>query len=142
MAFNGNLLYFDNDVFPHEFIVEKSYDCKPKIAQDLDPFTNETGWTIRNKVEHEPTTIQFETRPLNNREMEEMMSFIESHYTSEMHEDLGYRDLKVTYFNPKTNSYDTEIMYFNTTLEYKIRRIDRRTGYIKYEPFTVDLIGY
>ena len=135
--FNGNLLEISGEPFPLQYVVEKSYKVVPKRVQDLDPYTTETGFLIRNPVEHEPTNISFETRALTNTEMNALMTFITSRYT-----DAKHRKVRLTYYIPITDSYDTGDFYFNSNMEFTIRQIDRQKNFIKYEPFTLDFIEY
>lgn len=137
MAFNGSLIKLGNDEFPLQYVVEESYKVTPKRIQDLDPYTTEAGWLIRNPVEHEPSTISFETRKLTNVDMVDMMSFISSRYIK-----VKERKLSITYYNPITDDYSTGEFYLDSNLEYDIRQIDRVSNIIHYNPFTINFVEY
>jgi hypothetical protein len=137
MSFNGTLMLFDGIEFPMQYIVENSYHIIAKRVQDLDPFTNEAGVTFRNPVEHEPTTIECETRPLNNRELNDMCSFIRSHWNN-----TKDRNVQITYYIPLFDSYDTGTFYCDVNFDTTIRRIDKKNNTIKYEPITLNFIEY
>lgn len=137
MAFNGSLMTIGGEEFPWQYVVEESYKVTPKRVQDLDPYTTESGWLIRNPVEHEPTTISFDTRPLTNKDMAAMMNFITSKFTN-----AKERKCHIIYYNPITDDYATGDFYINSNLEYNIRRIDRKKLEIKYDAFTLDFVEY
>lgn len=137
MAFNGTLMTFGVDEFPLQYIVEKSYHIVAKRVQDLDPYTNESGYTIRNPVEHEPTTIECETRPLNNRELNALCTFIRSHWDNPKN-----RNVRITYYIPLFDTYDTGTFYCDVNFDTTISRIDKKTNTIKYEPITLNFIEY
>ena len=137
MSFNGSLMTIAGDEFPWQYVVEESYKVTPKRVQDLDPYTTESGWLIRNPVEHEPTTISFETRKLNNTQMADMMKFITDRFTN-----TKERKCHLVYYNPITDDYDIGDFYVNSNLEYTIKQIDRKNKKIQYLPFTLDFVEY
>ena len=137
MAFNGSLLKINGDEFPWHYIAEKTYKITPNRKQDLDPYRTETGFLIRNVVEHEPSTISFETKPLNNTELAAMMAFIESRYTI-----AKERKLHMMYYNPIKDDYEIGDFYLSPNLEYNIKEIDVTNNRIKYEKFTLSFVEY
>lgn len=137
MAFNGSLLKINGEEFPWQYIVEKSYKITPKRKQDIDPYRTETGFLIRNVVEHEPTTISFETKELDNTKLSDMMQFIESRYTVEKE-----RKLHMIYYNPIKDDYETGDFYLNANLDYTIKQIDRKNNKISYSSFKLDFVEY
>lgn len=137
MSFNGSLMKIGGDEFPWEYIVEESYKVTPKRIQDLDPYRTESGWLIRNPVEHEPSTITFETRKLNNTQMADMMKFISDRYTV-----AKERKMHIVYYAPVSDSYESGDFYLNANLEYNIKQIDRKNNIIQYLPFTLDFVEY
>lgn len=137
MAFDGRLLILGNDTFPLKYVFKESYTVTPRRVQDLDPYTTEEGLLIRNPVEHEPSTISFQTKPMLNREMNEMMTFIRSHYTNEKR-----RDLEVTYYCPDRDDYKTGTFYFNQNQEFPIDYVDPENKVIRYMSMQIDFIEY
>jgi len=135
MAFDGRLLAINGDTFPLKFVFKESYNVVPKRLQDMDPYTTESGWLVRNPVEHEPSTISFETKPMWNHELAEMLNFITSRYS-----DRKRREVLVTYYNPTTDGYDTGTFYFNVNLEYNINMVDVENKRILYNSMQIDFI--
>lgn len=135
--FDGRLLQLGNDVFPLKFVFKESYTVTPKRVQDLDPYTTEAGVLIRNPVDHEPSTISFQTRPMNNLMMNEMMTFIKSHYINEKQ-----RDVSATYYSPESDDYRQGTFYFNANLEYNINLVDLENNTILYNSMQIDFIEY
>ena len=133
--FDGRLLQLGNDVFPLKFVFKETYTVTPNRVQDLDPYTTETGVLIRNPVEHEPSTISFQTKPMNNLLMNEMMAFIKAHYVNEKR-----RDLNITYYSPEADDYKQGTFYFNTNLEYNMNLVDVDNKTILYNSMQIDFI--
>lgn len=137
-VFNGSLIMFGADEFPHKWIKVESLKVTPKRLQDLDPFNAEDGTLHRNPVANEPSTISFETPPmLTDEEVGDMMAFIRGHFVN-----AKQRDIRVTFFNQYTNTYDTETMYFNVNVELPIKYVDPGKTQIVYDSIQIDLIGY
>lgn len=137
MSFNGSLVQINGEEFPWQYIVAESYKVTPKRIQDLDPYRTESGWLIRNPVDHEPSTISFDTRKLDNTQLKDMMNFITSKYTN-----AKERKLHLVYYNPITDDYSTGDFYLNSNLEYTIRQIDVKNKKIFYNEFTLDFVEY
>lgn len=137
MSFNGTLMMFGADEFPLHHIVEESYKIVAKRVQDLDPYRNESGVLIRNPIEHEPTTIECKTKPLTNVELNDLCTFIRNHWDNSKN-----RNVRITYYMPEFDDYDTGTFYCNVNFDVTIRQIDKKTNTIKYEPITLNFIEY
>ena len=76
MALSENVLFkFGDYEFPSEYIAEGGYSCKPNQRQDLDPYTDATGLTHRNALQHTKTEVSITTR--SNLTWDEMTSIIQ-----------------------------------------------------------------
>lgn len=136
MAFNGYLLKMGADIFPLSFVYKESYKVAPNRMQDLDSGRNANGVLERNVLDHMPSTISFQTKPMWNEELDEMMSFIRSHYSVEKE-----KKVVLEYFCPDINGYKTGEFYV-PDIEYPINMVDLENNRILYNGFSLEFIEY
>ena len=136
MAFNGYLLKMGADIFPLSFVYKESYKVAPNRMQDLDSGRNANGALERNVLDHMPSTISFQTKPMWNEELDEMMSFIRSHYSVEKE-----KKVVLEYFCPDINGYKTGEFYV-PDIEYPINMVDLENNRILYNGFSLEFIEY
>lgn len=136
MAFNGYLLKMGGDIFPLSFVYKESYKVTPNRRQDLDSGRNANGVLQRNVLDHMPSTISFQAKPMHNDELDEMMSFIRSHYAVEKE-----KKVILEYFCPDINGYKTGEFYV-PDIEYVINRVDLKKNKIFYNGFQLEFIEY
>lgn len=136
MAFNGYLLKMGADEFPLSFVYKNTYKIAPNRRQDLDPTRNANGVLERNVLEHMPSTISFMAKPMYNKELAEMMSFIRSHYSVEKE-----KKVVLTYYCPDTDEYKTGEFYV-PDIEYPIDMVDTENKTILYREFPLEFIEY
>ena len=136
MAFEGYLLKMGGDVFPLSFVYKESYKITPNRRQDLDSGRNANGILERNVLDHMPSTISFQAKPMNNTDLDKMMSFIRSHYVSERE-----KKLIIEYFCPDINGYKTGEFYV-PDIEYVINMVDVEKKTILYYGFQLEFIEY
>ena len=136
MAFEGYLLKMGGDVFPLSFVYKESYKITPNRRQDLDSGRNANGVLERNVLDHMPSTISFQAKPMNNTDLDKMMSFIRSHYVSERE-----KKLIIEYFCPDINGYKTGEFYV-PDIEYVINMVDVEKKTILYYGFQLEFIEY
>lgn len=136
MAFNGYLLKMGADIFPLSFVYKESYKVSPNRRQDLDSGRNANGVLERNVLDHMPSTISFQTKPMWNNELDEMMSFIRGHYSVEKE-----KKVLLEYFCPDINGYKTGEFYV-TDIEYPINMVDLDNNRILYNGFSLEFIEY
>lgn len=136
MAFNGYLLKMGADIFPLSFVYKESYKVTPNRRQDIDSGRNANGVLERNVLDHAPSTISFQTKPMWNNDLEEMMSFIRSHYSVEKE-----KKVVLEYFCPDINGYKVGEFYV-PDIEYPINMVDLEQNRILYNGFTLDFIEY
>ena len=136
MAFDGYLLKMGGDIFPLSFVYKESYKITPNRRQDLDSGRNANGVLERNVLDHMPSTISFQAKPMNNTDLDKMMSFIRSHYVSERE-----KKLIIEYFCPDINGYKTGEFYV-PDIEYVINMVDVEKKTILYYGFQLEFIEY
>lgn len=136
MALNGYLLKFGEDIFPLRFVYKESYRITPNRRQDLDSNRNANGKMTRTVLDHMPTTISFQTKPMYNDDLEKMMAFIRDHYIVDKE-----RKVRLEFYCPDTNSYKTGDFYI-PDIEYPIIKVELEQNRILYNGFTLEFIEY
>lgn len=136
MAFDGYLLKMGADIFPLSFVYKESYKVAPNRRQDLDSGRNANGVLNRNVLDHMPSTISFQAKPMYNRDLNKMMSFIRSHYMVEKE-----KKLTLEYYCPDIDSYKTGEFYV-PDIEFTINMVDVEKKEILYNGFTLEFIEY
>lgn len=136
MAFNGYLLKMGEDIFPLSFVYKESYKVVPNRRQDLDSSRNANGKLQRNVLDHMSSTISFQTKPMWNDELNELMSFIRSHYSVEKE-----KKMILEYYCPDVDEYQVGEFYLPDT-EYPISRVDLENNKIFYSGFQLEFIEY
>ena len=136
MALKGYLLKVGGEIFPLRFVFKESYRITPNRRQDLDSTRNANGQMTRNVLDHMPSTISFQTKPMYNTELEEMMSFIRDRYTN-----AKERKVELEFYCPDTNSYKSGYFYI-PDIEYPIIKVELEQNRILYNGFTLEFIEY
>ena len=136
MAFNGYLLKMGADVFPLSFVYKESYKVAPNRRQDLDSNRNANGKLERNVLDHMPSTISFQTKPMYNTDLDKMMKFIREHYVVEKE-----RKLFLTYYAPDIDDYKTGEFYM-PDIEFVMNMVDIEKNRILYNGFQLEFIEY
>lgn len=136
MALNGYLLKFGEDIFPLRFVYKESYRITPNRRQDLDSTRNANGKMTRTVLDHMPTTISFQTKPMYNDDLEKMMAFIRDHYIVDKE-----RKVRLEFYCPDSNSYKTGDFYI-PDIEYPIIKVELEQNRILYNGFTLEFIEY
>ena len=136
MAFNGYLLKMGADVFPLSFVYKESYKVAPNRRQDLDSNRNANGVLERNVLDHMPSTISFQTKPMYNNDVDKLMQFIRNHYVVEKE-----RKLHLTYYCPDINDYK-EGDFYMPDIEFVMNMVDIEKNRILYNGFQLEFIEY
>lgn len=136
MAFEGYLLKIGDDIFPLSYVFKDSYRIIPNRRQDLDPFRNANGELQRNVVDHTVTTITFQTKPMQNNKLAEMMKFIRDRYINEKEKKVS-----LTYYCPDLDNYNSGSFYL-PDIEFPINYVDIENKRIDYDSFTLEFIEY
>jgi hypothetical protein len=136
MSYNGYLLKMGADVFPLSFVYANSYTVTPNRRQDLDSARNADGVLERNVLEHTATTISFQTKPMWNSEMNQMMTFIRNHYSVELEKKIS-----MEYYCPDLDDYKTGEFYI-PDIAFSINMVDNEHNRILYNGFQLEFIEY
>lgn len=146
MAFNGKLLEFYNptteqwDEFPLTYVYKESYVAAPNRRQDLDPYRDANGYLHRNTLEHTATTIQFQTKPMYEHDMDAVMSFIRGHYISPLEKKVRLR-----YYMMGESSADNGYgrgEFYIPDIEFTLNMVDQKGKRILYNSTTLEFIEY
>ena len=143
MAFNGKLLELWNpstsqyDELPMEYIFRESYVCAPNRRQDLDPYRDADGYLHRNTLPHTATTIQFQTKPMWNHNMDALMSFIRNHYIVPLEKKVQLR-----YYSMDTDSYKAGDVFYVPDIEFTLNMVLPDEQKILYNSTTLEFIEY
>ena len=136
MAYNGYLLKMGADVFPLSFVFANSYSITPNRRLDVDSATNANGVLERNVLDHMPSTISFQTRPMWNDMLGQMMTFIRNHYSVEKE-----KKMVIEYYCPDIDDYKTGEFYI-PDITYPINMVDNKNNCILYNSFSLEFIEY
>lgn len=146
MAFNGKLLELWNprtsqfDELPMEYIFRESYVIAPNRRQDLDPYRDADGYLHRNTLPHTATTIQFQTKPMWNHNMDALMVFLRSHYITPLEKKVRAR-----YFmmgeSDANNGYG-EGDFYVPDIEFTLNMVLPDEQKILYNSTTLEFIEY
>lgn len=134
MAYSGWLIKIGNSTALHQYIAAQTYKVTKHI-QDLDPYRDANGKLHRNALSHVSYTVTFDTRSINNTQMEEIMSVIRSNFSNAAERKID----NFTFYLPETNDYVTAPVYL-PDIDFKINLAD--SSIVKYEPTTFEFIGY
>lgn len=136
MAFSGYLIKSasSNTYFPERLIVAGSYEVVPDRRQDKDPTRDLNGILHRAVVSAKPSTIKFDTRELHAADVAEIHTFLSACLVNGPE-----RKVRITFWNPDSDSYKTEYMYL-PDLTYTI--VCHTNSDIVYAPMTLEFIGY
>lgn len=127
------LFKFGEYEFPSIYIVEEGYDTKPNQRQDLDPYTDQTGLTHRNALEHTKTEINITTRPnLTWAEMRSIIDGITSNYINDLE-----RDANCIYWDDEYGVYREGHLYLESSQAFKVKHFRK-----KYPQITFTFVEY
>lgn len=135
MAFNGYLLSLNGTQFPLSYMNWESYKVVPNRRTDLNSAQNANGELVRYVVEHTRSTIEFETRPMWNADVDAMMRLIRNAYSNELEKKVS-----ITYFCPDINDYKTGDFYLSPNTEFQILKIENNK--LKYKPIKLYFVEY
>lgn len=136
MGYDGYLLKMGNDIFPTKFVFKESYEITPNQMLDVNPTTNANGKLKRTVLEHMPSIISFQTKPMWNNDLKELMSFIRNHYLVEKE-----KKLIITYYCPDIDEYKTGEFYV-PNIVFPVYLIDNKRKRIFYNGFQLKFIEY
>lgn len=136
MDINRIIFKFGDYTFPNEYINWDSISIKPSQRQDLDSYTDASGLTHRNAIEHTKSDVKFATRQLSESQVNDIMNNIVRNYINEKE-----RDAMCTYHNPESRKLENGHFYLDPSLEFSIRGMDTN-GEFKYNPINFHFTEY
>ena len=119
---------------PLSYMNEKSYKCTFSTL-DLDSTRDANGVLHRNAVLQVPH-CSFDTRELNNVDLETLWSNIRSRYGGN---NANEKKISASVYVPEEDGYYTGYFYIPDT-DITINHINK--GKVYYEPITFEFIGY
>lgn len=122
--FKGYLLKIGNIPFPDEFIEFNSYKPVPDRQQDLNPFRSENGELTRNVVQHKPSTLDFQSRPMNDDELAQIRKILATAYIN-----VDEEKVIIEFWRPNRGDYRTGTFYLDPNTEYPIKKIEDNQVY-------------
>ncbi len=134
MAFNGSLVSFGSYNIPMKFIKYDTYVITPNIRLDLDSYRDADGLLHRNALKHTTTKIEFETPPLIEADMDELMQNICSQYSN-----YNEKNATCSYYDPETRTYKSGKFYMP---DFKFQIYSVSNGWIIYRPLRLAFIEY
>jgi len=136
MANSRIVFKFGDYNFPLEYIQWNTFKVKPNQRQDLDSYTDASGLTQRNALEHTKTDIQFSTIKLSEDKYRSIMNGIVRNYRNPRE-----RDANCEYYDQEYGANKTGHFYLNPSLEVPIVGIDSDGKFI-YDAVTFHFIEY
>lgn len=142
MGYNGYLIKLGNTILPNKYIKIKSYTVIPKQTMEWSAERTMSGLLVRSTVSHKPTKITFSTPRMVNKPMDSVQdiptfwSYFKSAFTNEKE-----RKLKVTYYEPQSDSYISGDFYV-PDISYPIDFINASANLIYYGESKISLIEY
>lgn len=121
---------------PLALIAYETYKITPNQMIDLDSYVAETGYLIRNVLDHARTKIEFNTPYCNDTQWRELWGIISQGFTDEK-----ARKCTIQYYNPLKGAYQTATCYV-PDVDLTIRNIDMDEHIINYDPIRVAFIEY
>lgn len=146
MAFNGKLIELWNpstsqyDELPMTYIFRESYVCAPNRRQDLDPYRDADGYLHRNTLAHTATTIQFQTKPMWQHNMDALMAFLRNHYVTPLE-----KKVKIRYYmmgESAANGGYGEGDFYIPDIEFTLNMVLPNEQKILYNSTTLEFIEY
>lgn len=135
--FQGWLLKFGTQEFPHELIKQATWKTTPNQRLENDAWTDNSGYLMRDTMPHTRTKIEFET--VDDLTLDEKIK-IQSIMSSSV-VNKNQRKANITYWNDEDNEYKSATIYVPDT-DFTINEIDKRRNEIYYASIKITLIEY
>lgn len=135
MTNSDNLFRFGNYEIPSTLIAEGGYEIKPSQRQDLDPFTDQEGYTHRHALAHGKTEVSITTREnLSWAEFNGIISGIRGQYANWNERD----NADCEYFDVEKGEYSSgHHMYLKSSQSFTIKTYKKR-----YPSITLTFVEY
>ena len=139
MAYSGYLIKVggsNGTELPFKYIKASGYSITPNQRMESEAKRDVTGVLHRTTVAHTATKIEFNTPVITNRDVAELNTLIQTHFT-----DSQERKIVINYYDQETDSYKNATCYM-PDVSYTISHIETATNTIYYEPVRFAFIEY
>ena len=139
MAYSGYLIKVggsNGTILPMKYIGYSSYAITPNQRMESEAKRSVTGLLYRSTVAHTATKVEFNTPPLTNSDVDNMMTLFKNAWTN-----TRERKLKLYYYDMESNTYKEGDFYMPDT-KFEIERIDNTKNVVYYAPTRIAFIEY
>ncbi len=140
MAFTGYLIKVGpsgSEVeIPLEYMRAETYTVTPNQRMEWSAERDVNGYLHRVTVQNQPPKIEFSTPLMTNSDINALNTILSTAYSN-----VSERKLRVTYYDPESDSYKTHDCYM-PDVHYSIRNVDSVKNVINYEELRYAFIGY
>lgn len=140
MAFSGYLIKVGpsgSEVeIPLEYMRAETYTVTPNQRMEWSAERDVNGYLHRVTVQNQPPKIEFSTPLMTNSDINALNAILSTAYSN-----VSERKLRVTYYDPESDSYKTHDCYM-PDVHYSIRNVDTAHNVINYEELRYAFIGY
>ncbi len=140
MAFSGYLIKVGgsgNEVeIPLRYMRAETYTVTPDQRLEWSAERDVTGVLHRETVANQPPKIEFNTPLMTNADINVLNTILSNAYSV-----AAERKLRVTYYDPETDSYKSHDCYM-PDVNYEIRNVDTVNNVINYQELRYAFIGY
>ena len=140
MAFSGYLIKVGpsgSEVeIPLKYMRAETYSVTPNQRLEWSAERDVTGVLHRETTPNMPPKIEFNTPLMTNKDIKALNTILSAAYSV-----AAERKLRVTYYDPETDSYKTHDCYM-PDVKYEIRNVDTVNNVINYQELRYAFIGY
>ena len=140
MAFSGYLIKVGpsgSEVeIPLKYMRAETYSVTPDQRLEWSAERDVTGVLHRETVANMPPKIEFNTPLMTNSDINALNTILSTAYSV-----AAERKLRVTYYDPESDSYKTHDCYM-PDVHYEIRMVDTTNNVIHYQELRYAFIGY
>lgn len=140
MAFSGYLIKVGpsgSEVeIPLKYMRAETYSVTPDQRLEWSAERDVTGVLHRETVANMPPKIEFNTPLMTNSDINALNTILSTAYSV-----AAERKLRVTYYDPESDSYKTHDCYM-PDVKYEIRNVDTVNNVINYQELRYAFIGY
>ena len=140
MAFSGYLIKVGpsgSEVeIPLKYMRAETYRVTPNQRLEWSAERDVTGVLHRETTPNMPPKIEFNTPLMTNSDINALNTILSTAYSV-----AAERKLRVTYYDPESDSYKTHDCYM-PDVKYEIRMVDAANNVIHYNELRYAFIGY
>ena len=140
MAFSGYLIKVgpsgSEGEIPLKYMRAETYSVTPDQRLEWSAERDVTGVLHRETVANMPPKIEFNTPLMTNSDINALNTILSTAYSV-----AAERKLRVTYYDPETDSYKAHDCYM-PDVKYEMRMVDTTNNVIHYNELRYAFIGY